>query len=223
MVSTPREAQHRLVIAREEERRRLRRDRHDGLGPALASLTLRVDVLRNTWPELDDPDADLVELRSAIQGTVSDVRRIVEGLRPAPLDELGLVGALEQLATTRTVARDDVTVDVVVGPLPPLAAAVEVAVFRVVQEALTNIHRHAGAARVTVEATVTGDLLRVEVREDGAGTVHPRPGGLGLVSMRERAAELGGSLDTESSPGHGTVIRLQLPLGSQQSSRTAVS
>jgi signal transduction histidine kinase len=222
LLSTLREAQHRLVIAREEERRRLRRDLHDGLGPALASLTLRVDVLRNTWPDLGDPDSDLVELRSAIQATVSDVRRIVEGLRPAPLDELGLVGALEQLAV-RTVSGDDVTINVVVGPLPPLAAAVEVAVFRVVQEALTNVHRHAGAARVTVEATATGGLLRVEVRDDGAGTVHPRPGGVGLVSMRERAAELGGSLDTESRRGHGTVVRLQLPLGSQQSSRTVVS
>jgi signal transduction histidine kinase len=220
LVRTLRVAQHRLVIAREEERRRLRRDLHDGLGPALASLTLRVDVLRNTWPDLDDPDADLVELRSAIQATVSDVRRIVEGLRPAPLDELGLVGALEQLAA-RTVAGDDVAIDVVVGPLPPLAAAVEVAVFRVVQEALTNVQRHSGAARVTVEATVTGDLLRVEVRDDGAGTVHPRPGGVGLVSMRERAAELGGSLDTESRRGHGTVVRLQLPLGGQPSPRTA--
>lgn len=222
LLSTLREAQHRLVVAREEERRRLRRDLHDGLGPALASLTLRVDVLRNTWPDLGDPDADLVELRSAIQATVSDVRRIVEGLRPAPLDELGLVGALEQLAV-RTVAGDDVTINVVVGPLPPLAAAVEVAVFRVVQEALTNVHRHAGAGRVTVEATATGDRLRVEVRDDGAGTVHPRPGGVGLVSMRERAVELGGSLDTESSRGHGTVVRLQLPLGSQQSPPTVVS
>jgi two-component system, NarL family, sensor kinase len=179
-------------------------------------------VLRNTWRDLDDPDADLVELRSAIQATVSDVRRIVEGLRPAPLDELGLVGALEQLAA-RTVAGDDVAIDVVVGSLPPLAAAVEVAVFRVVQEALTNVQRHAGATRVTVEVTVTGDLLRVEVRDDGAGTLHPRPGGVGLVGMRERAAELGGCLDTESRRGHGTVVRLQLPLRGQPSPRTALA
>jgi signal transduction histidine kinase len=221
-VSTLREAQHRLVIAREEERRRLRRDLHDGLGSALASLTLRVDVLRNTWPDLDDPDRDLVELRSAIQATVSDVRRIVEGLRPAPLDELGLVGALEQLAM-RTAVGDSAAINVVVGALPPLDAAVEVAVFRVVQEALTNVRRHSGAARVTVEATVSGDLLRVEIRDDGSGAVHARPGGVGLVSMRERATELGGTLDTESRPGHGNVIRLQLPLQSEPSSRTAVS
>jgi signal transduction histidine kinase len=222
LVSTLREAQHRLVIAREEERRRLRRDLHDGLGSALASLTLRVDVLRNTWPDLDDPDSDLVELRSAIQATVSDVRRIVEGLRPAPLDELGLVGALEQLAM-RTAVGDSAAINVVVGALPPLDAAVEVAVFRVVQEALTNVRRHSGAARVTVEATVSGDLLRVEIRDDGSGAVHARPGGVGLVSMRERATELGGTLDTESRPGHGNVIRLQLPLQSEPSSRTAVS
>ena len=185
--------------------------RPDSLGPALASLTLRVDVLRNTWPDLVDPDRQLIDLRSAIQATVSDVRRIVEGLRPPPLDELGLVGALEQLAARMT-GGDDVTVEVTAAPLPPLAAAIEVAVFRVVQEALTNARRHSGATRITVDVTATDDQLRARIRDDGAGTVRPRPGGVGLVSMRERAVELGGILHLDSRRGHGTVVELRLPL-----------
>ncbi|MBO0979169.1 sensor histidine kinase [Microbacterium sp. SD291] len=216
LVSTLQDARHRLVVSREEERRRLRRDLHDSLGPALASLTLRVDVLRNTWPGLVDPDPQLIELRSAIQATIFDVRRIVEGLRPPPLDELGLAGALEQLAA-RSEHADDAMVEVRVDPLPRLDAAVEVAVFRVVQEAQGNARRHSGAARVTIEVGSIGDRLCVRVRDDGVGTVRPRRGGVGLTSMRERAIELGGSLDIDSSQGYGTVVELQLPLGRQPS------
>jgi signal transduction histidine kinase len=220
LVDTLRDAQHRLVLAREEERRRLRRDLHDGLGPALASLTLKVDELRNRWPGLDDPDAELLGLRSAIQATVADVRRIVEGLRPAPLDELGLAGALEQLALR---GARHLEFDVTVRPLPTLPAAVEVAVFRVVQEALSNAHQHAHAGHVAVELEAVGDRLRAEVRDDGVGTVSPRPGGVGLSSMRERAEELGGLLTVRGRPGHGTVVRLELPLSSRAPSAVAAS
>ena len=209
LVDTLRDAQHRLVLAREEERRRLRRDLHDGLGPALASLTLKVDELRNRWPTLADPDNELVRLRSAIQAAVSDVRRIVEGLRPAPLDELGLAGALEQLTLRGS---PDLEVDIDVRPLPPLPAAVEVAVFRIVEEALLNARRHARAGHVAVALAAHGDCVQAEVRDDGVGTVSARPGGVGLSSMRERAEELGGRLTICGQPGTGTIVRLQLPL-----------
>ena len=210
-----RRARQRLVLAREEERRRLRRDLHDGLGPALASLTLQVDTLRNRLAappgvgpaQLDD---ELVRLRTAIQATVVDVRRLVEGLRPPALDELGLSGALEQAGAR--LAGDGLSVDVDVAPLPALPAAVEVALFRVAQEALTNVARHAGARRALLRVAPEERGVTLLVSDDGRGGAAPRSGGLGLAGMRERAAEIGGTLDVESRPGEGTVVRLHLPL-----------
>lgn len=207
LIDTLRTAQHRLVLAREEERRRLRRDLHDGLGPTLASLSLKVDELRNRWDGLEDPEADLLELRASIQTAVADVRRMVEGLRPAPLDQLGLAGALEQLVMRAS----DTDVDVVVGELPPLPAAVEVAAFHVVREALSNAVKHAHADRIVVEVQTVGDRLRAEIRDDGDGTVSPRQDGVGLTSMRERAEELGGDFVITSDPTRGTTVRLELP------------
>jgi signal transduction histidine kinase len=211
LLTVVRTAQERQVLAREEERKRLRRDLHDGLGPALAALTLHVDALRN---RLDSPavDADLLHLRSGIQGTVRDVRRMVEGLRPPALDELGLSGAVEQLADRLTAGTDLVVDAEIDGPLA-LPAAVEVAAYRVAQEALTNVVRHAGAHRACVLIRVDGGELVLEVTDDGTGTPAPRDGGVGLGSMRERAEELGGRLEVEGRPGLGTRVVARLPVG----------
>ena len=211
LLGVVRTAQERQVLAREEERKRLRRDLHDGLGPALAALSLQVDALRN---RLDAPEVDteLVHLRSGIQGTVADVRRIVEGLRPPALDELGLAGALEQLAD-RLTAGTDLLVDVQVnGPAEP-AAAVEVATYRIAQEALTNVVRHARARQACVRVRADDGGLVLEVTDDGAGTPTPRDGGVGLASMRERAEELGGRLEVAGRPGAGTRVTARLPVG----------
>ncbi len=211
LIETIREGQHRLVLAREEERRRLRRDIHDGLGPALASLTLQVDTIRNQiGVEGIDLDAQLVDLRSAIRAAVTDVRRIVEGLRPPALDELGLTGALEQLVSRTLGPRTVVHLDI--EPLPHLPAAVEVAVLRVSQEALTNVVQHAHASNATVQVLHGRGMLRVLIRDDGDGGAKPRVGGVGLGSMSERATELGGTLDVHSVPGRGTTVHLHLPL-----------
>ena len=203
-----RASQERLVLAREEERKRLRRDLHDGLGPALAGLTLQVDTLRNQLAGA--ADAGLLALRSGIQSTVLDVRRIVEGLRPPSLDELGLGEALAQLASRLDGASGlDIGVQVEVGDLP---AAVEVAAYRIAQEALTNAARHAGARHVTL-TVVSGDggiVLRVS--DDGCGVLRPREDGVGLSSMRERAEEIGGALDVVAVPGDGTTVTARLPL-----------
>jgi signal transduction histidine kinase len=210
LLDVVRTAQERQVLAREEERKRLRRDLHDGLGPALAALTLHVDALRN---RLDAPevDAELLRLRSGIQGTVSDVRRIVEGLRPPALDELGLAGAMEQLAD-RLTAGTELLVDVrVVDRLEP-AAAVEVAAYRIAQEALTNVVRHAHAHQACVRVAADDGELVLEVRDDGTGTPAPRDGGVGLASMRERAEELGGRVQVAGRPGVGTRVVARLPV-----------
>ena len=211
LLGSLRTSQERLVLAREEERRRLRRDLHDGLGPALAGLTLQVDTLRHQLRSgQQDADGPLLDLRSGIQSTVLDVRRIVEGLRPPALDELGLAEALHQLVRRLDVAGGpelEVAVDVP-GRLP---AAVEVATYRIVAEAVTNAVKHAGAHHVAVQVGVPARCVVVEVCDDGRGSAMPSDDGVGLVSMRERAAEIGGSLVVDSAPGRGTRVRAELP------------
>jgi signal transduction histidine kinase len=197
-------SRERLVLAREEERRRLRRDLHDGLGPALAGLTLKLDAARNRLG--DDPL--LREMRSDVQTTIVDVRRLVDGLRPVSLDELGLVGSLQRLVDRAP--PDGPEVRLVAEDAESPAAAVEVAAYRIVQEALTNVLRHAGARECEVSVQGRNGHLVVSVADDGAGT--PRPGnGAGLETMRERAEELGGSLELLPRPGGGTVVRAVLP------------
>jgi signal transduction histidine kinase len=206
-----RDGEERLVLAREEERRLLRRDLHDGLGPALAALTLRVDTLRNRAGEPDlDLEAELLALRSGIQDTVADVRRIVAGLRPPALDELGVAGAIEQLAAG--LAGPGLRVDVRVPELPPVPAAVEVALYRVVQEAVTNVVNHAAATRARIAVAVCGDEVRLDVTDNGAGGARPRAGGVGLAGMRDRVEEIGGTLRLSSRTGAGTTVAVTLPL-----------
>ena len=208
LLASVRAAQERLVLAREEERRRLRRDLHDGLGPALAGLTLQVDTLRN---QLADPAADgrLLSLRSGIQDTVLDVRRIVEGLRPPALDDLGLAESIHHMAA-RLAGGLHVTVET--GDLPRLPAAVEVAAYRIVQESLTNAVRHAGADLVLVRLSIDGPDLELSVSDDGCGVLRPRDGAVGLASMRERAEEIGGILTVDAADGRGTTVLARLPL-----------
>lgn len=208
LLASVRAAHERVVVAREEERRRLRRDLHDGLGPALAALGLRVDTVRNLLrsgaPEA--ADADLFRLRSDLQETVADVRRIVEGLRPPALDDLGLVEAL------RAVLPESVPATVCAEQLPPLPAAVELAAFRIAHEALSNAARHAAAGELRVRLAAEGSWLELEVADDGNGLVAARPGGVGLTSMRERAQEVGGRFEVHATPGQGTSVVAQLPL-----------
>jgi signal transduction histidine kinase len=194
----------RLVLAREEERRRLRRDLHDGIGPALAGLTLKAETARALLPAGADGSADqLQDLSDEIRATVVDVRRVVEGLRPPALDELGLDGACRQ-AVDRLTRAAGVTADVQTNTdLSRLPAAVEVAAFRIILEAVTNVVRHARAQRCCVSLTRSSTALVVTIADDGAGLVEgSRDAGNGLATMRERADELGGSLSVvRTSPG----------------------
>jgi signal transduction histidine kinase len=198
-------SRERLVVAREEERRRLRRDLHDGLGPALAGLTLKLDTARNRLG--DDPL--LREMRGDVQAAVADVRRLVEGLRPVSLDELGLVESLRRLVNA--IPADGPTVRLRVDGGTSPAAAVEVAAYRIAQEALTNVLRHSKARTCEVSVRAENGHLVVEVEDDGRGTVRAPGGGVGLETMRERAEELGGSLELDTRDGGGTVVRAVLP------------
>lgn len=215
-------SRERLVTAREEERRRLRRDLHDGLGPALASLTLKIDATRNLLSS--DPaaaDALLADLKMQTQSAIADIRRLVYELRPPALDELGLVSALREQAAQYGGGSNGLQVSVVVSPqdLPPLSAAVEVAAYRIALEALTNVVRHAHARRceIRVAWNDAGDgkgssLLQLEIIDDGGGISPTHRAGVGLSSMCERAAELGGICSIELASGGGTRVFARLPL-----------
>jgi len=208
-------SRERLVTAREEERRRLRRDLHDGLGPQLAGLTMTAEAARDLVST--DPGRAEELLNSLVeraQTAVSDVRHLVYALRPPALDSLGLLGALWAHAEHHNDGGVRVSVEAP-EQLPPLPAAVEVAAYRIVLEAINNAERHA-AARTCVVRVVLDEpagALHVEVADDGRGIKEARGTGVGLSSMRERAAELGGWCKVEAPASGGTRVRAFLPCG----------
>jgi signal transduction histidine kinase len=208
-----RTARERLVTAREEERRRLRRDLHDSLGPQLAGLVLRLDAARNLLRrDVDAAEMLLQDIADTAQRTVADIRHLVDGLRPRALDELGLIEALRQYAIQYELAGPRISVDAP-DRLPPLPAAVEVAAYRIVTEALTNVARHAGAISCAVRLAVDkpAAMLCLEITDDGCGLPLAPRDGVGLASMRERAEELGGSCTVQSAEGDGTTVGVRLP------------
>ncbi len=205
-----RASRERLVAAREEERLRLRRDLHDGVGAALAGVRLQLESAREL---VDDPvTARLLETANrGVVEAVQDVRRATDDLRPAALDELGLVGSLTALADRATTGRT--VVEATVEPLPELVPAVEVACYRIAAEAVANAVRHAGASNVRVHVAVDEGTLRLEVTDDGRGLPErPRPEGLGLSSMRRRADEIGGRLVVDAAAPAGTRLLAELPV-----------
>jgi signal transduction histidine kinase len=206
-------SRERLVATREEERRRLRRDLHDGLGAQLAGLNVQAGALRRLIPR-DPAAADelVVELRDELRSAISDIRRLVYDLRPPALDDLGLVEALRRLAERYGSEADQLQV-LVEAPedLPDLPAAVEVAVYRITQEALTNVVRHARAGTCVVRLAVDDDVT-LEIVDDGVGIPAERSTGVGLSSMHERASELGGICIVQSAPNGGTKVLVRLPL-----------
>lgn len=199
-----------LVTTREEERRRLRADLHDGLGPELAGVGLGLGAARNTLRR--DPAATedlLARLQDQLREAVAQVRSLVEGLAPT-VDQLGLAAAVRQGAD-RLTAPMGITVELEVQPLPVLPAAVEVAAYRITMEALTNAVCHAAPTRCRVCIRVDGELY-VEIRDDGRGLPTPVVPGVGLSSMRQRAEELGGSCDVGTAPDGGTRVVARLPV-----------
>jgi signal transduction histidine kinase len=212
-------SRERLVTAREEERRRLRRDLHDGLGAQLAGLTVQAGVLRSMIGR-DPAAADelAAELRAELRTAIADIRRLVHDLRPPALDELGLAGALQRLAEQIGADGTALRVEVRAEHLPPLPAAVEVAAYRIVQEALTNVVRHAGPATARVAVRHSPGQVAVEVVDDGRGAApgDQGHGGHGIAGMRERAALYGGTLEAGPLPGGGFRVAATLPVEEAQ-------
>jgi len=216
-------AREQLVLAREEERRRLRRDLHDGLGPAIAGHLLRLDLIAARIKNDATATRDLDALRTELRDTMNEVRRVVEGLRPPALDELGLVGSLEQVAG-RLTSGTSTQVVIAAEALPALPAAVEVAVFRIVTEAVTNVVKHAHATTCRVELSLRHSRLHIVVSDDGELplTARASSGGHGLQTMKERAEELRGRLMVSPGRnGRGTTVAADIPLPATPRPRSA--
>jgi signal transduction histidine kinase len=207
-----------IVTSREEERRRLRHDLHDDLGPGLAATAMQLEAV-----------ADLVEVQPAravallhgasayLRNSVADVRRIVDDLQPAALADLGLVQALDELAERLRSAGVAVGVSVQ-GRLDGLSAAVEVAAYRITAEALANVAKHSGARNVEVRLSLEEGALVVRVADDGVGLPAQASAGVGLRSMHQRATELGGSCSVAGDTG-GTTVLATLPLNAPVEAR----
>jgi signal transduction histidine kinase len=225
-----------VTAAQEEERQRMARELHDGVGPALASLNIRLRTARKLLERDHHPVAEEIEeLAELAQANIQDIRRLIQDLRPVALDELGLVPALREYVA-RYQEEHGVEVALSLPALSPvegaegdpstssghrerLPAPVETALFRIVQEALNNCAKHARARWVEVAMTRDGGKVTLRVADDGQGfdPEAPRPGThLGLWSMGERVEQLGGRFEVESAPGAGTTVRAIIPLGRQE-------
>jgi signal transduction histidine kinase len=204
-------SRERIVGVREAERLRLRRDLHDGLGPALAGLTLQVEAVGACVAT--DPDRAVLlnsGVATGLRAVIDEVRAAVDGLRPAELDQLGLAGALAEQARSLSSGGLAVHVECVAPALPP---ATEVAAYRIASEAMANTLRHAQARSCLVHVVQDGAALVVRVEDDGRGVseVVGRTG-VGLDSMRLRAEEIGGRFTYSNATGAGTVVEAVLPL-----------
>jgi signal transduction histidine kinase len=204
-----------VTAAQEEERQRIARELHDGVGPDLASLNIRLLTVRKLLQREGHPVAgEIEELAEQVQASIRDIRRLIHDLRPVALDELGLAPALrEHLARCRQ--EHDLAIEFVADVGERLPAAVESALFRIVQEAVNNVLRHAQAQHVSVTLTRDAEQVKLRVADDGQGfdTQIPRTGRhVGLWSMRERVEQLGGQFEVQSVPGQGTTVTTVVPL-----------
>jgi signal transduction histidine kinase len=199
-----------LVIAREEERRRIRNDLHDGLAPTLSSLQLQLGAIRNLVRSNPDQAETLAnELRDDLRDATAEIRQLVYDLRPPLLDELGLVGAIKHFKLQSSELNVEVRAP---EPPPQLSAAVEVAVYRIASEALHNVVKHAQATACVIEFEIANGHLTLSVTDNGKNLPAEHHTGVGIASMKERAAELGGTLTIQPHMNGGTQVVAQLPL-----------
>jgi signal transduction histidine kinase len=209
------EASAKLIAAQEDERRTIARELHDEVGQVLSALKVELDVAQRSIAA-GGSSAALSEAQTIADGALKTVRNLSQLLHPAALDDLGLVAAID--SSLRGLARrQEIRTELHQHDLPDrLPREVELAAYRIVQEALTNVGKHASATRCGVHLTQLGDRLLIEVEDDGVGFVEDidRPiiaRGLGLISVRERASRLGGTFNILSEPGHGTRLIVSLP------------
>ncbi len=208
-----RDAVRRVVEAQELERARLARELHDETGQALTSILLGLKALEDRV-DTDDGRAAASELRQLVVSTLQDVRRLAVELRPAALDDFGLVPALERLRDLFA-EQSELSVDVQSSLKRRLAGDIETVLYRAVQEGLTNALKHSHASRVSVALGQIENMVVLTIHDDGVGfdVQSTRDGSLGLIGMRERVALLGGRFTVESSEGAGTMLKIEVPAG----------
>jgi len=210
------QSRERLVTAQEEERRRLRRDLHDGVGPTLASLTQRLDTAADFVKSDPEKSIQLLhDLKGQVKGTVAEIRRLVYALRPPVLDEFGLVSAIQEHVAPYSGPNGLQVTFEVTKPMPPLPAAVEVAAYRITLEAFTNIVHHADASTCRIQIKIENESLLLEISDNGKGLTSSTHFGVGSTSIRERAAELGGECSIENMPKGGMRVTARLPIGKE--------
>lgn len=224
-----RRSRQQIVTTREEERRRLRRDLHDGIGPAMAGQTLKLDAVldliaqasaNGRTPELVEATHLLQSLKEGTQESIRSIRRIVYGLRPPALDDLGLIASVQAYVAQHSEAMKGLKVTITAPPegLPSLPAAVEVAIYRIALEGLTNVIQHAHAQRCQIILSTAVNVsceIRLEIVDDGIGLPAGYNGGVGLASMCERATELGGRFSIEPGQPTGTRILAAIPFATE--------
>lgn len=204
------QARQRLVIAREAERRRIRNDLHDGLAPTLSSLQLQLGAARNLIRrDPDQAETLLKELGNDLRDATAEIRRLVYDLRPPRLDELGLVGAIKSFKFPGPEFCFEVHAP---EPMPELPAAVEVAAYRITSEVLHNVVKHAQASECMIDIEINPGCLTLSIADNGKGMEPAYNSGVGLASMRERAAELGGTLTVRNCNGSGACVTATFPL-----------
>jgi two-component system, NarL family, sensor kinase len=210
-VTALRRSRERTVAAREEERRWLRRELHDDIGATLTGVALGIDTVGNLVPATSDAALQLRKVRAVVSTAVADLRRVIDGLRPPALDELGLVAALRDRLTV-LVEPGGPVVHIRAEPLPSMPPATEVAAFHIVVEAVHNAVRHASARTVLVILGITPGWMDVSVSDDGRGIDDASGAGHGMSAMRQRAEEIGGRYDLSTGPS-GTIVLASLPTG----------
>jgi two-component system, NarL family, sensor histidine kinase UhpB len=204
------EATGRVLAGQEAERLRIAQELHDQVGQELTAVLLLLSRLHTRMPE--ELREALLEVQGSVRTSLEDVRRIAIELRPEALDELGLESAVSVLCD-RFAQRSGLDVACRISEvLPVLEASTELAIYRVAQEALTNVARHSGSDRVELSLTPRGDQLVLTVRDHGQGLAEGRPPGSGMRGMRERAALVGATLEIEDAHP-GTEVRLRVPIG----------
>jgi two-component system, NarL family, sensor histidine kinase UhpB len=212
--SARREAARAALAAQEAERLRVARELHDEIGQTLTAVTIQAERAAADDPAL--ASAALIRVADAVRESLDEVRRIARELRPEALDDLGLVNALIALCTRIDAQDGPVVRRELQGKLPVLSPDVELVIYRIAQESLTNALRHSGARSATVSLKADAETLTLRVVDDGKGMAAHLPSGTaGIAGMRERAMLIGGRLSIESRPDHGTEVRLSIPVGQE--------
>ena len=217
MAGTRGQLLERLISAQEEERRRLARELHDEIGQALSSIMLDLARAIDGLPSDEhEARARLSQSRSTAAQTLSELRKVIYDLRPEVLDQLGLIPAIRSYAKSHLEARSIRVQLVFRGVKGRLSPQTETTLFRVIQEAITNVIRHAQATAVTMQISVKDSVIIASVEDDGKGfdvdTAFGMPESWGLRGIRERAIAVGGKLSIDSKPGRGTIVRFEIPL-----------